>query len=201
MNKSAKKSTSRKTGATAKKHVINKWIILIPCMMLCLALVVTAVIFFIPRDNTSFSYECWQLRFAVSDFLDDIIDENYNSAAQSVCFVSAEDGRELKSNDIHRGIWCRRMEALRKGVRNNYLEDYNELSVRKENGVFVVTVLLTVQYQGQPDTFYDDPHVLTVVEVDGEWKIASISEEAIQTDFEKAISGVISAAELERGDL
>ncbi|MBQ4322750.1 MAG: hypothetical protein IJC19_02285, partial [Clostridia bacterium] len=86
MNKSVKKSTSRKTGATAKKHVINKWIILIPCMMLCLALVVTAVIFFIPRDNTSFSYECWQLRFAVSDFLDDIIDENYNSAAQSVCF-------------------------------------------------------------------------------------------------------------------
>ena len=203
MKRSAKKNLSRrpKDQKNNVRKPFNKWFVLVPALLLVIAFVATAVVFFIPRDNTSFSYECYRLKSAVSDFLDDLMDEDYASAARSVSFYSAENKAPLESTEALRSIWAKRMKALRDGVRNIYLSDYNDLSVRKENGVFTVTVLLNVQLQGQADTFSKDPYTLTVAETEDGWKISDITEQTVLTDFEKAISGAIFAAETEGGAL
>ena len=197
MNKSEKKNS--RTSKTQKKF--NKLWVLIPSFALLLALLVTGIVFFIPRDNTSFSYECFRLRFAVSGFLGDVIDGDFSEAAQSVYFVSAEDGTPIPTTDALCAAWAKRMTALKDGIRNIYLADYTDLIVRKENGVLSATVTLDVMLQGQTDTFSKAPYTLTVVETEEGWKIAALTEQELLTDFEKAISGVISAEELAGGDL
>lgn len=198
MKASAKKN---KKSVRAAKKKINKWFVFIPSALVVLAVVITGIVFFVPRDNTSFSYECFRLRLAVSGFLGNLIDGDHASAAEAVQFRAAESGEVLESTEALRSLWARRVEDLRKGVRNHHLADYSELSVRKEQGAMIVTVLLDVQLQGQADTFSKDPYTLTVVETEDGWKIATLTENSVLTDFERAVSGLISAEELEGGAL
>ena len=187
----------RKFSFLAKMKSVKKRYVLIPLAVLVLAFAVTATVFFIPRDNTSFSYECWQLRSAVSDFLDHVCDGAYDKAAKSVFFVSESDATPLASSETLREQWAARMNDLATWASNTYLESYSDLSVRKEQGEMVVTVLLQIRRQGAPETFYQGiPHRLIVVRSDGVWKIQGISEEKLQTDFEKCISGRITPAEV-----
>jgi len=190
---------NRSNAAKQKKQThrrYRKTLVAVAGSLLILVFLITAVVFFIPRDNTSFSYECWKLRFRVASFFGDVIDGDFSDAAEDVYFVSAEDGGVLAADDAVRTAWVSRMEALRTGIQNNFLADYSDLTVRKENGKMIVTVLLSVERQGYPDKFYRGHHTLSVVETEDGWKIAGITEEPIKTDFEKAISGVISASEL-----
>lgn len=192
----------KKTDALSEKKAKNlKRLLALGGGLLALAFLVTVVIFFIPRDNTSFSFECWKLRWSVSSFLDDVADGDFEDAAESVYFLS-EEGNPLDSTEDLRKVWAKRLSDLRSGVRNNYLTDFSDLSVRKENGVMTVTVLLHIDLQGMEDKFYDGlPHTLTVVETEDGWKISGITDEKVKTDFEKAISGVISASERGGGSL
>lgn len=172
--------------------------VLIPLAALIgLALTVTAVVFFIPRDNTSFSLECFRLRSAVSGFLKDVENERYDDAFETVYCTSAEDGRVLEATDACREAWTERVSALRNGTDGTYLKDFSDLSVRKENGEFIVTVTLSVIRQGYNDPFYADGSTFTVVYQDG-WKISSLSgyETELQTDLEKALSGRFTSDEL-----
>ena len=192
----------KRSGTRSEKHVqLQKRLLLLGGGILLLAFLVTAVIFFIPRDNTSFSYECWKLRWSVSSFLDDVADGDFADASESVYFLSEEGSPLVFSEDLCK-IWAKRMADLRTGVRNNYLTDFSDLSVRKENGVMTVTVLLHIDLQGMEDKFYDGlPHTLTVVETEDGWKVSGITDEEVKTDFEKAISGVITASERGGGSL
>lgn len=179
----------------AKLKCIKKRYILIPLAVLAVAFAVTATVFLIPRDNTSFSYECWQLRGTLSDFLDHLCEKDFAAAAETVCFISEEDGSVLQSDSALRALWAKRMQDLGSGVSNTYLKSYEDLSVRKENGEMIVTVSLQVMRQGFPDTFYQNaPHRIFVVCTDGAWKFVGISDAELQTDFEKCISGRISSS-------
>lgn len=161
-----------------------------------IALVVTAVVFFIPRDNTSFSFECFQVKMAVSDFLKDLENQRYDDAFDSLYCVSAEDGSPVEANEICRKAWTDRVAALRNGSEGTYLLDHSKLTVRKTDGVFQVSVILSVQRQGYNDPFYANGNLITVVYDDG-WKISSVSAEpsALQTPFEKTVSGAMTADE------
>ena len=163
-------------------------------VLLTSALLVTAVIFFIPRDNTSFSWECFRLRLAVSDFLKDVEKERYEDAFTRVYCTDA-DASSLESSEELGTLWVQRVESLRKDA-NTYLKDHSKLKVRKENGTFTVTVVLSVVRQGYNDPFYAKGNVFSVV-YDGGWKIASVSdyETSLQTDLEKALSGRFSEFE------
>ncbi len=161
-----------------------------------LALIVAAVIFFIPRDNTSFSFECFRLRLVVSDFLKDVKCQRLDDAFDRIYCTSPEDGTPIEGNENCRQVWIDRVSALRIED-NTYLENYSDLKVRKSNGEFVVTVKLSVLRQGYNDLFYANENVLRVV-YDKGWKIASLSEYdlSLQTDLEKALSGSFTPEEL-----
>ncbi len=173
-----------------------KPVIFLAGILLAVTLLVTAVIFFIPRDNTSFSWECFRLRLAVSDFLKDVEKEHYEDAFARVYRTDA-DGSFAEYSETLQKAWIQRVESLRKGS-NTYLKDHSKLKVRKENGVFTVTVVLSVMRQGYNDPFYARGNTLSVVYDDG-WKISAVSdyEIALQTDLEKALSGRFSSAEFE----
>jgi hypothetical protein len=153
------------------------------------------VIFFIPRDNTSFSFECFRLRLSVSDFLKDVEKGRLNDAFDRVYCVSATDNAPISDSTPYRDAWTSRVASLRKDD-NTYLKDFSELTVRKENGQFTVSVTLSVIRQGYNDPFYADGSVLTVVYDDG-WKILSLSayDPSLQTDLERALSGLFTAEE------
>ena len=171
-----------------------KPILISVCLAIAAALAVTAVIFFIPRDNTSFSWECFRLRLAVSGFLKDVEGERYGDAVDSLYCTSLEDGLPTEADDACRKAWVERVSALKKA--NTYLEDFSKLKVRKENGEFTVTVTLKVLRDGVNDPFYAKGTTVSVVEKDG-WKISGISEYSydLQTDLERALSGAFSAEE------
>ena len=181
------------SGVSMKKNL--KLILIAVSSTLAVIFAVTAVVFFIPRDNTSFSFECFRLRWAVSGFLKDVISEDYEDAFDRV-YCTAEDGFPADSGEDLRKIWVSRVSSLRSGTDNTYIEDYSGLKVRKENGTFTVTVTLKVIRQGMNDPFYAKGSVLTVVYDDG-WKISSVSEYTpdLQTPLEKALSGRFSAEE------
>lgn len=189
-----KKSKKRRISFVAKLKTIPKRYVLIPLAVLFVAFAATATVFFIPRDNTSFSFECWQLRSTLSAFFDDLCDGNYADAAEKVYFVSEKDGTPLKSDSALRALWAKRMQDLGSGVSNTHLKSYEDLSVRKENGKMIATVSLQVMRQGFEDTFYQNaPHRISVIVSEGTWKIAGISDAELQTDFESCISGRISS--------
>lgn len=173
-----------------------KPVLLLVGVLLVTALLVTAVIFFIPRDNTSFSWECFRLRLAVSGFLKDVEKERYEDAFARV-YPTDADGSFAEYSETLQSAWIQRVESLRKDS-NTYLKDHSQLKVRKENGAFTVTVVLSVMRQGYNDPFYAQGNVISVVYDDG-WKIASVSdyEITLQTDLEKALSGRFSSAEFE----
>ena len=163
--------------------------VLLPVGVLLVAVLLgTAVIFFIPRDNTSFSWECFRLRLAVSDFLKDVEKERFEDAFARV-YCTDENGSALESSEVLQSAWKDRVSVLRKEG-NTYLKDHSKLKVRKENGGFTVTVVLSVVRQGYNDPFYSQGNVVSVI-YDGGWKIASLSdyEISLQTDLEKALSG------------
>lgn len=165
-------------------------------VLVVLVLTVTAVIFFIPRDNTSFSFECFRLRLAVSDFLKDVENQRFDDAFDMVYCTSSEDGSPINDKERCRQVWIDRVSALRTKD-NTYLNGYSDLSVRKINGEFTVTVTLSVLRQGYNDPFYAEGSVISVVYDDG-WKISSLSEYdlSLQTDLEKALCGSFTSAEL-----
>lgn len=165
-----------------------KPILIAVAALLVIVLAVTAVIFFIPRDNTSFSFECFRLRAEVADFLKDVEKERYDDAFARIACRDA-GGRPVEASGDLQKIWVDRVSALRTAD-NTYLKDHSSLKVRKENGEFTVTVTLTVLRQGYNDPFYAKGTTLTVVNEDG-WKIVSVSEyePALQTPLEKALSG------------
>ncbi len=168
--------------------------------LLVLALLVTAVIFFIPRDNTSFSFECFRLRSAVSGFLKDVEKERYDDAFDRVYCVESVGATPIEDPAACRGAWIGRVADLRDSD-NTYLVDHSDLKVRKQNGEFTVTVTLSVTRQGYNDPFYANGNVITAVWDDG-WKIVSLSayETALQTDLEKALSGFFVPVEPGEGD-
>lgn len=165
--------------------------------LLVLGLIVLSVVFFIPRDNTSFSFECFRLRMTVSGFLKDLEQERYEDAFRSV-YCIGEDGAPVSSDETVEKIWVDRVSALRNSASNTYLADFSHLTVRKVDGVMQVSVLLTVQRQGAKDPFYSDGSVIIVVYDDG-WKIQSLSSQPadLQTPFEKAVSGLVYDEELQ----
>lgn len=165
--------------------------------LLLFGFIVLAVVFFIPRDNTSFSFECFRLRMTVSGFLKDLEKERYEDAFRSVyCF--GEDGAPIASDETVEKLWVDRVSQLRNSTSNTYLADFSDLTVRKVDGQMQVSVLLTVQRQGAKDPFYSEGSVITVVYDDG-WKIQSLSSQPaeLQTPFEKAVSGLVCEGELE----
>ncbi len=164
-------------------------------VLLALVFLVTAVIFFIPRDNTSFSFECFRLRLAVSDFLKDVEKGRFDDAFERVYCTSAEDGIQIEGNEKCRQTWIGRVYALRRED-NTYLNGYSNLKVRKSEGEFTVTVTLSVLRQGYNDPFYSNGNVISVVYDDG-WKIASVSQydPSLQTDLEKALCGSFTSEE------
>lgn len=172
-----------------------KSILLSVSILLAAVFLITAVVFFIPRDNTSFSFECFQVRAAVSGFLKDLKKERYDDAFDSVYCFSAEDGSAVFSESC-RDVWTKRVEGLRSGEESTYLSDFSDLRVRKVDGNFQVTVLLFVQRQGYNDPFYSNGNVITVIYEDG-WKISSVSGEPVglQTPFEKAVSGCMTESD------
>ena len=157
----------------------------------CLAvgLLIAVTVFFIPRDNTSFSFECFRLRCAASDFLKDVKQQRYDEAFDRIYCVSAEDDSPLTSGESFRDVWTQRVSALREKD-NTYLNGFSDLSVRKEDGSFTFTVTLSVTRQGYNDPFYANGSVITAV-YDGGWKFVSVSEydPSLQTALEKALSG------------
>ncbi len=165
-----------------------KPILIAVAALVAVVLAVVAVIFFIPRDDTSFSFECFRLRAQVADFLRDVENERYDDAFSRIACRDA-GGRPVESSAELQKIWTDRVSALRTGD-NTYLNDHSSLKVRKENGEFTVTVTLSVLRQGYNDPFYSKGTTLTVVDEDG-WKIVSVSEyePALQTPLEKALSG------------
>ncbi len=178
---------------------VVKGILFSVALLLLVALIGGTVVFFIPRDNTSFSFECFRVRLAVSGFLKDLEKGRYDKAVDFVYFVSSEDGSAVASDETVRSAWVERVSSLKQGTANTYLDGYENLSVRKENGKILVTVFLSVQRQGTKDPFYNDGNSVSVIYQDG-WKISSVSDYsfALQTDFERAVSGVVTA--LERGE-
>ncbi len=179
-----------------KKSV--KFSLLIPAAVLALALIVTAVIFFIPRDNTSFSWECFQLRMQVSGFLKDVKKERYEDAFDAVWCFSEENGDHLPSDETLKALWVNRVSGLKTGKDATYLDGYSKLKVRKENGDFYVSVVLSVTRQGYNDPFYANGSPILVELEEGKWKIVSVSSYGtdLQTNLEKALSGAFSAQEL-----
>ncbi len=169
-------------------------------IFLTVLLLTVTVIFFIPRDNTSFSFECFRLRLALSDFLKDVEKDWLDDAFDRVYCVSAEDGTPIPNSDACRKAWIDRVSSLRE-TDNTYLKDHSDLSVRKENGRFTVSVTLSVIRQGYNDPFYATGSVLTAVYDDG-WKILSLSayDPSLQTDLENALSGRFTAAERSEGE-
>lgn len=165
-----------------------KPILIAVAALLAVILAVVAVIFFIPRDNTSFSFECFRLRAEVADFLKDVEKGRYDDAFDRIACRDA-GGRPVESTDELRKAWTDRVAALKDGD-NTYLKDHSALKVRKENGEFTVTVTLSAMRQGYNDPFYAKGTTLTVVNEDG-WKIVSVSEyePALQTPLEQALSG------------
>ena len=162
--------------------------------VLILSLIVTAVLFFIPRDNTSFSFECFRLRLAVSDFLKDLEKQRYDDAFDRI-YALTEDGTSLESSEDLKEIWVNRVSELEKS-NNTYLEGFSDLKVVKRNGEFTVTVTLSVIREGYNDPFYSNGNEISVIYEDG-WKISSVSKEKVelQTPFEKALSGRFSSDE------
>lgn len=169
-------------------------------IFLTVFLLTLTVIFFIPRDNTSFSLECFRLRLALSDFFKDVEKERLDDAFDRVYCVSAEDGSLIPVSVACRKAWIDRVSSLRKND-NTYLKDYSDLSVRKENGQFIVSVTLSVIRQGYNDPFYAQGNDISVVYDDG-WKIVSLSsyDPSLQTDLEKALSGRFTSSERSEGE-
>ncbi len=159
--------------------------------VLVVGLIVTGVLFFIPRDNTSFSYECFRLRWAVSDFLKDVEKQRLDDAFDRV-FLYSEAGA-VEKTDALRTAWTDRISDLKKND-NTYLNGFSRLKVAKKNGEFTVTVTLSVTRQGYNDPFYANGSEILVTEQDGAWYIREITGEdlALQTSLEKALSGRIS---------
>ena len=164
---------------------------------LILALIVTSVIFFIPRDNTSFSFECYRLRLAVSGFLKDLEKQRYDEAFDRIYPIS-EDGTPLECSERLKEIWVERVSELETST-NTYLKDFSNLKVVKRNGEFIVTVTLSVIREGYNDPFYAGGSELSVIYDDG-WKISSVTKEKeeLQTPFEKALSGRFVSEELNK---
>ncbi|MBQ1273118.1 MAG: hypothetical protein IIY12_06460 [Clostridia bacterium] len=151
---------------------------------LLVGLIAATVVFFVPRDNATFSFECFRLRFAVSDFLKDVKADRLDDAFDRIDADSSEDLR---------AVWTARVSEL-KNKENTYLSDFSDLKVVKKDGEFIVTVTLSVVRQGYNDPFYANGSVITVTDESGSWKISSISEYeyAMQTPFEQALSGVFA---------
>ncbi len=166
--------------------------------LVAVALIVTAVIFFIPRDNTSFSWECFQLRMAVSGFLNDVEKERYDDAFSAIWCFAEEDGAHLPSAEGLQKAWTKRVSDLKTGTAGTYLADHSKLKVWKEEGEFYVSVQFSVTRQGYNDPFYANGSPILVEQEDGRWKIVSVSSYGmdLQTDLEKALSGAFSAQEV-----
>ncbi len=160
--------------------------------LLIVGILVTAVVFFLPRDNTSFSYECFRLRYAVSDFLKDVKSQRLEDAFDRV-YPQSESGACLEKTEELRNLWVGRVSDL-KQKENTYLADFSDLKVTKKNGEFTVTVTLSVIRQGYNDPFYATGNVILVVDKNGTWNVAGISGEdvSLQTPFEQALSGVFA---------
>lgn len=186
-------SKRKSTSARSKKKRVSPFRKYLPYMigvaaLLTVSLIVTGVVFFIPRDNTSFSSECFSVRMAVSGFLKDIAAERYDRAFEALYCTDA-DGSPVEPSTALRQAWIERVSEQKK-ENNTYLLRYSDLSVRKQDGKMIVTVKLSVLRDGYADAFYNNGNVLTVVYSDG-WKIASVSDEipSLQTELERAISG------------
>lgn len=162
-----------------------------------LAALVLLIVFFIPRDNTSFSFECFRVKMAVAGFLKDVEKERYADAFDGLYCVSAQSGDALGESESLRNLWVKRLSDLRNGQDATYLDGFSSLKVKKVNGEFRVTVVLKVVRQGYNDPFYANGSEITVVSDDGVWKVLSVSSEdvSLQTPFEKKISGYFSADE------
>ncbi len=175
-----------------------KLLILGIAAVLAVALIVTAVIFFIPRDNTSFSWECFSLKMKVSGFLKDVQKERYDDAFDMISCYTDEEGASL-SPEVCRALWVKRVSDLKTGPEGTYLDGYSKLKVVKENGRFHVSVVLSVTRQGYNDPFYAKGSPVVLTESDGQWKIVSVSSygEDLQTNLEKALSGAFTAEELQ----
>lgn len=187
-------SNRKPSSARSKKKRVSPFRKYLPYIigaaaLLTVALLVTGVVFFIPRDNTSFSSECFSVRMAVSGFLKDIAAERYDRAFESLYCTDA-DGNPVDSSSALRQAWIERISDLKKED-NTYLLRYSDLSVRKQDGKMIVTVKLSVLRDGYADAFYNHGNVITVVYSDG-WRISSVSDEipSLQTEFERAVSGV-----------
>lgn len=152
--------------------------------LLLIGLIAAIVVFFVPRDNATFSFECFRLRYEVSAFLKDVKADRWGDAFDRIDADSSEDLR---------AVWTARVSEL-KNKENTYLSDFSDLKVVKKDGEFIVTVTLSVVRQGYNDPFYANGSVITVVNDNGTWKISSVSEYefSMQTPLEQALSSVFA---------
>lgn len=164
----------------------------IPAAVLILAAMVLCLI---PKENSAVSWEGLQVRLTVQRFLNGLKRENYKKAYACVQLIDAQTGARLEKNDELRDAWIGRVKQLREGSDYTYLESYEDLQIKKENGQYVVTVKLNVMRQGYQDLFYSGGSEITLIQ-DGGWKIVSVSSESpeLQTPFEAAVSGRIDSA-------
>lgn len=171
--------------------------ILIGCLACAGAVILlAALLFFIPRRNARFSWDCFRARAAVSSYLKNVKAGNFAEAAELVSFTSV-DGRELPSDEENRQRWISRIQDLRQGIKQNYLLDYSDLSVVKVDGEMQVSVTLNVSIQGGGDKLSSGTTSVFIKKVDGDWRIVSVSEYEYEkkSQYERALSGILPAEE------
>lgn len=172
------------------KRSLPKFLPLLLGAVAILLLAAFFLVFFLPRANATFSYECFTAERTVEKFLDALIDCDYAKAVRYVGFTD-ENGEKLSDDDLS-SVWMDRVRDQQEGAAETFLISYEDPIVEKIDGEMTVTVFLTVRRAGGSDGFYANGNSFTLIR-DGGWRITSVSSEeyGLQTSYEKALSGVI----------
>ncbi|RLQ92803.1 hypothetical protein [Planomicrobium sp. Y74] len=135
----------------------------------------------------------YQTNQAAKGVLDNVIDEDYATAADYVYFFNGETDLEPTiSQEKGKDIWIDRIKDLDgKGIS---LIDYKNLVVKRDDGILRGRVDLILDMDGE-SVVREDVGV-TFTEKNGDWKVQHLEELKIDEveAWEKALSGYVSTA-------
>lgn len=145
-----RKTTKKKNKTFADKVLVKKILGIAGAVLLC-CIAITAVIYFIPKSNGSFNLEATKGYFTANTFLKSISKEDYEKAFNKLYLY--DDANDVKkgsaySEDEAYKIWSSRIKNEKNNTFSNYIVDFEDLKVYKEDGVLKGTVILEIRERG-----------------------------------------------------
>lgn len=145
-----RKTTKKKNKTFADKVSVKKILRISGAVLLC-CIAITAVIYFIPKSNGSFNFEATKGYFSANTFLKSICKEDYEKAFKKLYWY--DDAADVKKGSAYSEeeafkIWSSRIKNEKSDTFSNYVVDFEDLKVYKEDGVLKGTVVLEIRERG-----------------------------------------------------